>query len=290
MKRTLSLLLALLMLAALAVPTFAAEQLGKNSTTIKTTIPGIAEKPVLDGFVDEFEYGEIAFTTDDMRIYGPDDAYINQIKGYDFAIHAAYSSDTVYLAVVVESPDYAQTQTDAANIWKDWSVQVSCAKADEKTAANRSELGFARNSKTNALLFNAWADAYKAEWKPDLTGKDFTVVTEDGVTTYEIALPAKVFGVSSLKKGDQIRLNVCMNVGTNDTKRGQLEWSQGTGGGKDATKFAVVTLGDAIEIPKAAEKTPAGSAATSDTAVIAALALVVSTAAVFVVSRKRTHA
>ena len=123
MKKTLSLLLALLMLAALTVPTFAAEQLGKNSTTIKTTIPGIADKPVLDGFVDEFEYGEIAFTTDDMRIYGPDDTYINQIKGYDFAIHAAYSSDTVYLAVVVESPDYAQTQTDAASIWKDWSPE-----------------------------------------------------------------------------------------------------------------------------------------------------------------------
>ena len=132
-------------------------------------------------------------------------------------------------------------------------------------------------------MFNAWADAYKAAWTPDLTGKDFIVVNENGFTTYEIAIPAKSFGIDSFKKGETVRLNFCICVGKDSNNTAQIEWSLGCGNGKDATKFATITLGDAIVVPK---KTTT-AAETPDTISLAIAALAVSAATAFVVIKKK---
>lgn len=287
MKRVLSFILAVLTVAVLAVPVFAADKVGAGADKITTTVPGISSvKPVLDGKISEYEYQEIKYTADQMRYSGPDDAYLAEIMKYNFKMYAAYDANNMYVAVVLDTPNYIQ-EKDAASMYLQYSCQVSVAKPDETVAANRSEYGFAKNSKTNALMFNAWADAYKLAYKPDLTGKDFTVVTDKNVTTYEMIIPAKAFGVDSLTKGNKVRMNICMNVGSDTTKRGQIEWSLGCGNGKDATKFAVVTLGDAIVVPqKPAATTTTTSAKTADTAAIVVAAMTLSLSAAFILSKK----
>lgn len=290
MKKVLTLILVVLTLVSLAIPAFAVDALGDNSTTIKVTVPGISTvKPTLDGVISDYEYQEIKYTAADMRYNAPDDATLATFKALGFKMYAAYDTNTMYIAVVVESPDYIQEKA-ASSMYLQWSCQVSAAKGDEATAANRSEYGFARNSSTNELMFNAWADAYKLAWAPDLTGKDFTVVTSKGYTTYEMAIPAKAFGVDSLSKGSQVRLNICVNVGSDTTKRGQIEWSQGCGGSKNATQFALVTLGDAIVVPAKPAATTTTSASTADAASYAVAALALSLAVAFAVSKKSKKA
>lgn len=271
MKKVICLVLTILTIAALAVPVAAAEKAGANAAKIATTVKGVsASAPKIDGVIGQYEYEEIKYTADDMRYNGTDDAYLAAVQKYNFKMYAAYDAAKMYVAVVVDTPNYSQTKA-ASSMYLEYSCQVSCAKGDEKTAATRSEYGFGKMSTDGKLIFNAWADAYALKWAPDLTGKDFNVYTKDDKTTYEIAIPAKAFGVDSLKKGEKVRLNICMNVGSDtvgDKKRGQIEWSLGCGNGKDATKFAVVTLGDSIQIPvtttaEAAAATTAKAAAST---------------------------
>ena len=272
MKRILTAALAILMVAALAIPSAAAEKVGANAAKVAVTVAGVStETPKLDGKIGKYEYQEIKYTADDMRYSGAD---TDALAKRDVKLYASYSADTMYVAVVVESPDFVQTTETASNIWQQHCLQVSCAKGDEKTAANRSEYGFALNSKTGKLLFNAWADAYK----------DFIVVNENGYTTYEMAIPAKSFGIDSFKKGETVKLNLCICVGKDSSNTAQIEWSTGCGNGKDATKFATLTLGDAIVVPK----TPVKDAAqTPDTISLAIAALAVSAATAFVVIKKK---
>ncbi len=282
MKRILTTALAILMIAALAIPSAAAEKIGANAAKVAVTVSGVStETPKLDGKIGKYEYSEIKYTADDMRFSGAD---VDSLAKRSVKIYAAYSADKMYVAVVAETPDFVQTADTASNLWQQHCIQVSCAKGDESVAATRSEYGFARNSKTDKLMFNAWADAYKAAWSPNLEGKDFVVVTENGVTTYEIAIPAKSFGIDSFKKGEKVRMNLCLCVGKDSSNTAQIEWSTGCGNGKDATKFAVLTLGDAIVVPK----TPDKSAQTFDGVSLAFVSLTMS-AAVAYVSIKRKH-
>lgn len=167
-------------------------------------------------------------------------------------------------------------------MWQQHSLQIGTAKGDETVPANRTELGIARRSDNDELIYKLWTDAYNTGWNADTDGKDFVCVTDDGVTTYEIALPAELFGVDSLKKGDKIRLNLCLNVATSSADRGAVEWSQGTATGKNATYHALVTLSDAIETPVAPV-----AAQTADMTAITVVAAVSAASAVVIAKKKR---
>lgn len=281
MKRILTSALALLMVGALAIPFSAAEVVGSNSANVTATVSGIStEAPKLDGKIGKYEYSEIKYTKDDLRIMGADTDAIGKT---DVKIYAAYDADTMYVAVVAETPNFVQTADPASNMWQMHALQVSCAKGDETTAATRSEYGFSRNTKTDKLIFNAWADEYKAAWAPDTTGKDFVVVTDGDYTTWEIAIPASSFGVDSFAKGDKVRMNLCLCLGTDANNTAQFEWSTGCGNGKNSTKFAVLTLGDAIEVPKATTT----AAQTADAVSLTVAALAVSAATAFIVLKRK---
>lgn len=258
MKRMISGAISLaVILSALVIPAFAAAKEGGNSKTVSTTISGVSSQtPVLDGKIGKYEYKEIAYTTDDLRISGTTDERLakNLEIAKSLKLYASYSKEKVYVAVVVNTPEYVQT-LEPGDMWQMHSLQVGAAKGDETTPTNRTELGFARRSDNDKLIYKLWTDAYNTGWNADTTGKDFVCVTANGVTTYELALPAKIFGVDSLNKGDKIRLNLCLNIATNSGDRGAVEWSQGTATGKNATFHALVTLGDAIKAPTAAAQT-----------------------------------
>ena len=300
MKKIFCLALAVLMIAALMAPVFAAEKLGSKSVNPTATIKGKSANGVkIDGAIGEYEYEEIKFSTDELRYYGNTDAALPNAQKYSFKLYTAWDSAKLYLAVVADAPDFVQTQ-EASTMWQEYCLQFSCSKADEKTAATRNEYGISKNTKTNALLFNAWATAYNAKWTPKTDGSEFQVVTKNGKTTYEVAIPAAAFGQDSFKQGDKLGFNVCVNIGSQNVgskERYQLEWSQGCGSTKDATKFGKITLGEQIKIPvatttKAAATTAAKAAATAaaaktaDASVIIAAVATIALAGVVVCRKK----
>lgn len=287
MKKFVSLALsAAILAAAFTLPALAAAQEGSNSKSVTATVAGISSKaPKLDGVVGKDEYKEIPFTTDDLRISGTTNERLasNVELAKTLKLYASYSKDTMYVAVVVNTPEYVQTM-ESSDMWQQHSLQIGAAKGDESVVTNRSEMGFARRSDDNKLIFKLWTDAYNTGWAADTTGKDFVCVTKDGVTTYEIAIPAKMFGVESLKKGDKVRLNLCLNIATSSADRGAIECSQGTATGKNATYHALVTLGNAI----VATNTGSSIAPqTADASALILLAVVSSLSAAYVIRKHR---
>ncbi len=279
MKRILSIALAALMTAALMTSVSAVDQKGKNNDTVTAEVSGVStEAPVIDGKIGKYEYSEIDYTADDMYYSGPTDARLKVTLGLGCKLYASYDADYMYVAVVLDTPEFIQEADPASNMWQQHCLQISAAKGNETEAATRTEIGISRNTKTNEQISNVWVDAYGTSVALE-GGKDFMVVTENGVTTYEARIPAACFGVKSLKEGEQVRMNFCINAGSASDDRGVIEWASGCCSGKDATKHALVDLTEAIEIPVAA-------APTADFASMTVIALAISAAAAIVISKK----
>ncbi|MCI6840780.1 MAG: hypothetical protein MR889_01465, partial [Clostridiales bacterium] len=234
------------------------------------------KKPVIDGKIDDGEYAPISFSKDDLMYLGYDDARLAEMKDTDVKIYASYDAENVYIGVVVSTPDFVQTSVDGGNMWQNYCVQLCGATADESDSNSRSELAYSRNSETGDLLFMNWSSGYLGGYTADTTGKDFAVVTKNGVTTYEIAMPAAAFGADSLKEGGKIGLDITM-VFSDDNGPAVIEWAQGCYVAKDSTVFAKVTLGEPMKAPAAASDDT--SAATADTFSVCLAALAMSAAA-----------
>ncbi len=164
---------------------------------------------------------------------GYNDARLAEMEKRDVKLYAAYSSETVYIGVVVD--------------------------------AN-------------------YSSGYLSGYTADTTGKDFAIVSENGVTTYEVAMPAAAFGADSLKKGDKIRLDITIVLSEDSAKPAVIEWAQGCYVAKDVTKFATVTLGDKIEVKKEA---PASAAQTPDMIGLCLAALAVSAGAAYAFGKRK---
>lgn len=285
MKKFISLMLTALMCAALAIPAAAVQEKGANAASVTATIPAVSKKPVLDGKVSAGEYSEIVYSTDDLLFFGINDDVLAKMKKTGFKIYASYSADTVYVAAVVDTPDYCQTSKNVNDIWQQTCLQVSGARVDETAPATRFEFGYAKNSDTSELMFSPWTDAYGSGFKAALDGSDFQIKTVNGVTTYEIAIPAKCFGVDKLEEGGKLGLNFTMNIGQSQETRGVIEWSQGCAINKDSTIFAKCTLTGKIK-----SAGTSASPATADNLSLTVLVIAsMTTLCGVVVSKKRAH-
>lgn len=286
MKKCISFILTALMCAALAIPAAAVEEKGANAASVTAEIPAVSKKkPVLDGVVSDGEYAEIKYSADDLFFWAVDDNVLANMKKTGFRIYASYSADTVYVAAVVDTPDYCQTAGNVADIWQQTCLQVSGARPDETTPETRFEFGYAKNSDTGELMFSPWTDAYGSGYNAALDGSDFQIKTLNGVTTYEIAIPAKCFGIDKLEEGGKLGLNFTMNIGQSQETRGVIEWSQGCATNKDSTVFAKCTL-----TGKVMSAETGTSPATADNVSLTALAIGSLTALCgMVLTRKRAH-
>lgn len=292
MKKTLTSTLAAVMSTALIasafiIPASAANsvKLGANAEKVTATIAAVGDKkPVLDGKISDGEYQEIKYTKDDMMYLGYDDARMAEMEKRNVKLYAAYSSDTVYIGVTVDTPDFIQEAANGNDMWKNNCLQLCGAKITETEAKTRAELGYALSSKDGKLLFANYSSGYLKDYTADTTGKDFTVKNDKGVTTYEVAMPAAAFGADSLKKGDKIKLDITIVLSGASDKPAVIEWAQGCYVAKDVNKFATVTLGDKIETKKPA--TPS-AAQTPDMIAFALLTLTASAGAAYAFGRKR---
>ena len=287
MKKTSLIPAAALIAAALMLPVAAnSVELGSNAEKVTTTISAVGDKkPVIDGKIEEGEYGEIAFSKDDLMYLGYDDARLAEMKNTDVKLYASYDAENVYIGVVVSTPGFVQKATEGSSMWRNHCIQLCGASVDETDPTTRAELGYTRNSETGELLFANYSSGYLDGYTADTTGKDFTVVTENGVTTYEVAMPAAAFGADTLKEGDKIGLDITM-VFSDDNGPAVIEWAQGCYVAKDSTVFAKVTLGEPLKAPAAvSDDTSDASAATADPASLCLVSLALS-GAVLVLRKK----
>lgn len=270
-----------LITAALMLPVSANSiELGSNAEKVTTTISAVGDKkPVIDGKIEDGEYAPINFTKDDLMYLGYDDARLAEMKNTDVKLYASYDAENVYIGVVVSTPDFVQKAADGNTMWQNYCLQLCGAAADEVDSGSRAELGYTRNSETGELLFANWSSGYLDGYTADTTGKDFAVVTGNGVTTYEVAMPAAAFSANSLKEGGKIGLDITM-VFSDENGPAVIEWAQGCYVAKDSTVFAKVTLGEPMKAPViVADDTSGASAATADTASVCLAALAMSAAA-----------
>lgn len=287
MKKALSVLLAALTASALMVPALAENSinLGSNAETVTATIAAVVDKtPTLDGKISEGEYQEIKYSKEDLMYLGYNDARLAEMEKRDVKLYAAYSSDTVYIGVVVDTPDFVQKSADGNGMWQYNCLQLCGAKTSETSATTRAELGYALSSDSGKLLFANYSSGYLSGYTADTTGKDFAIVSENGVTTYEVAMPAAAFGADSLNKGDKIRLDITIVLSEDGSKPAVIEWAQGCYVAKDVTKFATVTLGDKIEVKKEA---PASAAQTPDMIGLCLAALAASAGAAYAFGKRK---
>lgn len=287
MKKALSVLLAALTASALMMPAVAADsiKLGSNANTVTATIAAVGDnEPILDGKISEGEYVKIEYSKDDLMYLGYDDARLSEMEKRNVELYAAYSSDTVYIGVVVETPDFVQKSADGNGMWQYNCLQLCGAKTSETNATTRAELGYALSSDSGKLLFANYSSGYLSGYTADTTGKDFAIISENGVTTYEVAMPAAAFGADSLNKGDKIRLDITIVLSENGSKAAVIEWAQGCYVNKDVTKFATVTLGDKLEVKKEA---PTAAAQTPDMIGICFMALAAAAGAAYAFGKKK---
>lgn len=277
-----------LIASTLIIPTSAANsiKLGANAEKVTTTIAAVGDKkPVLDGVISDGEYQEIKYSKDDMMYLGFNDARLAEMEKRNVKLYAAYSSDIVYIGVVVDTPDFTQTAAKGGDMWQQNCLQLCGAKISETEAKTRAELGYALSSKDGNLLFANYSSGYLSGYTADTTpGKDFAIVNKDGVTTYEVAMPAAAFGADSLKKGDKIKLDITIVLSKSMSEAAVIEWAQGCYVEKDVNKLATVTLGDKLEVKKPATTT---AAQTPDMIAFSLLALTASAGAAYAFGKKR---
>jgi len=290
MKKTLSLILAGVLTAAMALSASAAY--ADCDAEIKFGVKGIAETATwaADGEWSEGEYAEIDVKASWMSAAVGDEANLEAAKNLDYTLGLSWDANYLYGFVQFydENGHDCPYGSDPGNMWQAGAMQVSAAEVDS-VASDRLEYGMALATDTNALATVNWADYLGSGY--DATG-DFIVINDGDTMTYEFRVPFSAFSTVAAKEGAQYGLNLLMSWG-NGTDYIHSQLSAGCSGdpGKAADRFADITLEEAIVIETepetVAEDVAAGDAPqTFDAGVIAAVAAIVS-AAGYAISKKR---
>ena len=289
MKKTLSLILAGILTAAMALSASAAY--ADCDAEIKFGVKGIAADVAwtADGEWTEGEYAEIAIKNSWMSAAVSDEANLDAAKNLD--VKVGMSWDANYLYTYIEFYDANGHDnlfgSDPGNMWQSGAVQVSAAEVDS-VAGDRLEYGVAVTSDTNEQITVVWAD-YLGSGYNALDNKDFIAINDGDTMIYEIRTPFNAFSTVAAKEGAQYGINLLMGWGQGNGDHIHTQLSAGCSGdpGKAADRFADITLEEAIVVETAPEVVEDVAAPqTFDAAVIAAVAAIVS-AAGYAVSKKR---
>ena len=291
MKKTLSLILAGVLTAAMALSASAAWEDCANPD-VKFGVKGIAETATwaADGEWSEGEYAEIAVDGKWMSAATSDEANIPAAKALDYTLGMSWDANYLYgfIQFYDENGHDCPYGSDAGNIWQAGAIQVSAAEVDS-VASDRLEYGIALATDTNALISTVWADYLGSGYAVE---GDYIVVNDGDTMTYEFRVPFSAFSTVAAKEGAQYGLNLVLSWGNgSDYIHSQLAAGCTGDPGKAADRFADITLEEAIVIETepetVAEDVAAGDAPqTFDAGVIAAVAAIVS-AAGYAISKKR---
>jgi len=253
MKKIIALLIVAILLTT---PVLAGFEEEANAYNIKYTIGAYAVKPVLDGKLDgDGAYTKIPVAPGDIS-YAWNESYDKAealARGHEFEIYVSYDANNIYALVITDAKSYNCDSDDGdGNVWQKSAIQVSIAGGGD-TGTDRLEYGIFRNSENGGQGGVVWAqhpDA-KAEFDP-VAGTNYVVALDGGKLYYETVIPVNTFlNKDSVAEGDVIGLNFVM-AQTDSDYSGHIhtQWSSGCTGdpGKDAERFAKITLGPEIVV------------------------------------------
>ena len=289
MKKTLSLILAGVLTAAMALSASAAY--ADCDAEIKFGVKGIAADVAwaADGEWTEGEYAEIDVKSSWMSAAVSDEANLDAAKNLDVKVGMSWDAENLYTYIeFYDANGHDNTYgADPGNMWQAGAVQVSAAEVDS-VGGDRLEYGVAVTSDTNEQITVNWADYLGTGY--DATG-NFIAINDGDTMIYEIKTPFSAFSTVAAKEGAQYGINLLFAWG-NGTDYIHSQLSAGCSGdpGKAADRFADITLEEAIVVETEPEvvvdDTAAAAPQTFDAGVIAAVAAIVS-AAGYAISKKR---
>lgn len=295
MKKTLSLILAAMLVAAMGVTASAGTTAEADRGNIAFGIKGIADgvEWTPDGEWTEGEYGEIDVKSSWISSATADDANQDAATGLDFKLGMSWDSEYIYGYVEFDDANgYNNTWgSDPGSMWYSGALQINYAEADA-TDTDRLEYGIGLTSDTDEKITNVWAEKDYAA-----SVDDFECFVDDDHIIYEFRTPVAGFSSVAAKEGSTYGFCLVISWG-NDQDYIHTQLASGCTGdaGKQAANFAKVTLEEALvvetepeTVEAAADEAPAETTAapqTFDAGVIAAVAAIVS-AAGYAVSKKR---
>ncbi len=296
MKKTLSLILAGLLVAGMAVVASASGNSPEaDRGNIKFGVPGIAETVewTADGVWTEGEYAEIEWKSSWISAAWNLDDEAELCQNLDFKLGMSWDKDYLYTYVEFVDPNEHENSMDdnLGNIWQSGAIQMNVADVDS-VDTDRLEYGVALSSATDNKLSTNWADRIGNGYGADNGAiNDFECVVDGDTVIYEIRTPIKEFSEVAAKVGTQYGYCLVISWG-NGADHAHTQLASGCTGdaGKQAGNFADITLEEAIvvetEPETVAEEVSAEAPATFDAGIIAAVAAIVS-AAGYAISKKR---
>ena len=299
MKKILAISTAILMLAVMALPMFAANIEAPDLGNINFEIKKITAAWKPDGTISDGEYYKVDSKPtwySGVSVKDENDEYATTLCP-DF--YMSWDETYVYFASSVTQKEVVNEYDDnPVGMWAGAAMQANYSNVDA-VDEERYEFGVSRSTATGDLLTTVWGD-YLSSGHALVPGEDFIVTANGNTLTYEFRTPWSAFieTPASAVAGFEFGLCFVWSVGTGDDNYIHAQLAQGCSGfGKNADMYAKAKLAAAPEVvTEAPETQPADTDApatttpapqTADIFGIVALVSVLGIAGVVVASKKR---
>lgn len=301
MKKTLSMILAAMLVGTMAVTASAVETLpedlqGKIGFGIQKATTGW----LIDGVKSEGEYYDVDYKTEWCVGVCSDAAASDTAQALPVDLAMSWDEEYVYIWMsYTEATGHKFTAADHPAFWDGEIIQLGFADMDVVAgeATDRLETGYGQYSDSGEKTTINWAsplDAPVQGYAADNGAvEDFECFIDGNTVTYEIRVPVNSFTEKTAAEGYEFKFCpvICYDGGAG----AYYMWSLGdgiTGGPKDAYQHVNVKMEAAPVVETEAEvveevvaDTAVAAPATFDAAIVAAVAAIVS-AAGYAISKK----
>jgi hypothetical protein len=297
MKKFLSLIVMAILLVTLVVPSFALFKAEEDVLNVKFDVQKATTAWKGDGVISDGEYYKIDAKNTWFSAAVAADANIDYEKNLMPEFYMSWDETYVYFASVVTFKTYENKwDADPGSMWQSGAMQMNYAEPNQTDPAYRLEYGVGLSSDTGALMTFNWADGMGSAYDA-LANKDFFIVNNNNVVTYEVRTPWTSFlAKPAVAEGSTFGACYVWSVGTG-TDYIHTQLASGCTGdpGKNAGNFAQLKLVVAPVVETAAPTTEApatttdttAAAQTADVAGIAVFAALIALAGVVVATKKR---
>lgn len=276
MKKFFSIALTALLVAAMAVPTFAFNEV--PNVDVALTVPGCNAAPVLDGVIGADEYSEIATTADMWSGAVADTANegVSESLASTAKVYMTWDKDYIYYASTFNAPNgfYSPWEGDEGSMWYSAALQFCYSNVADKAedgSTNRLEFGIgATEAGTNLAIIWAEYSGKEGVYTTDAINGNFKIAVNGNDVTVEVRTPWSAFTDITPATGAQVTGCVVYSIGADqDYIHAQLAAGCTGTGGKNVSYEATLTLADAPALPVVeeapAEEAPAADAAPTET-------------------------
>ena len=228
-----------------------------NLYNVRLEFKGYAEKPVIDGVLDEFGYSKVDIGEGDVSYGGNDDELKDAAKAMEYDIYASYDEDYVYMFITTDTKHY---NNDGSGNWDQAGVQFALSNIDNVGDNGYTDLVefIIGRASTNGELVTTYYFNHEDLEELDLTpGTDFQIVLDGNKLNYEIRIPANTFFTGGkLQQGKQF--TICIVLCQYNEGYIHTQIASGVSNGKAVEQYAKITLGAPIEkpVPPAPEPEP----------------------------------